>query len=247
MEAVKERVFQLLSLITLIAAWQALAWILDTPALPPPGEVAVRLWEFVIDARAFPPLASTLQSTVLGFLLAFATGILYGTAVYVYPRFGEIFSILFSVTMFAPTLILIFIGLIMLGHDNRWAVILITGIAVFPTIGVYIRDSLRDLDPEIRDMASSFKVNLGQRFRDVYLPYLVPSMLASGRIGFSMAWKVAFLTEVFGFPEGLGWRVRSAYSVYDVTSLLAWLTVFIIAILLIEQLTRMFERAVVKW
>lgn len=247
MEAVKERAIQLLSLVALVAAWQALAMILDTPALPPPAEVAVRFWEFVADASAFAPLASTLQSTIFGFLLAFTTGIVYGTAVYIYPRLGEVFSILFAATMFAPTLILIFIGLIMLGHDNRWAVVLITGIAVFPTITVYIRDALRDLDPEIHDMANSFKVKIGQRFRDVYLPYLVPPMLASGRIGFSMAWKVAFLTEVFGFPEGLGWRVRSAYSVYNVTSLLAWLTVFIIAILLIEQLTRMFERAIVKW
>ena len=72
-------------------------------------------------------------------------------------------------------------------------------------------------------------------------------MLASGRVAFSLAWKVAFLTEVFGYPEGLGWRVRNAYTVYDMTTLLAWLTVFIIAILMIEQLTRVVERGLVKW
>lgn len=247
MALVKEWSMQLLSLLTLILAWQLLALILDTRALPPPAEVAIELWTVILEGRALPPLFSTLQSTVTGFLLAFAVGILYGSAAHLSPRFGDMFSLLFQVTMFVPTLIVIFIGLIMLGHDNRWAVALIIVIAVFPTIAVYIRDALRDLDPDIHTMARSFKVGLGQRFRDVYLPYLVPPMLASGRIGFSMAWKVAFLTEVFGFPEGLGWRVRSAYSVYNVASLLSWLVVFIIAVLLIEQLTRMFERVVVKW
>jgi NitT/TauT family transport system permease protein len=72
-------------------------------------------------------------------------------------------------------------------------------------------------------------------------------MLAAGRIGFTLAWKVAFLSEIFGFPNGLGWQVRSSYQIYNVSALLGWLMLFILTLLAAEQLTRLVERRIVKW
>lgn len=247
MEMVKERSAQLLSLVVLIAAWQALAVVLDSRALPPPTEVWGTFWSLVSDGDAFGPLGSTLLSTALGFVVGFAAGMAYGVAAYLKPGFARMTAGLFNIALFAPTIILIFLGLIMLGHDSRLTVVLISGLVIFPNMAVYMRDALHNLDDDVREMAASFKVGLAQRVRDIYIPYLIPPMLAAGRIGFSLAWKVAFLTEAFGFPEGLGWQVRGSYRVYDMDGLLAWLTVFIIALLLVEQLTRMVERVVVKW
>lgn len=247
MAVFKERLAQALSLVALVAIWEALAWVLNSPALPPSSEVAGRLWALIVEGDAFSPLASTLLSTLLGFVLGFIAGLVYGILTYLKPWFGDLTSGLFRITLFAPTLILIFLGLIMLGHDSRLSVVLISGLVIFPNMGVYFRDTLTDLDHEVREMATSYKVGVAQRIRDVYIPYLIPPMLAAGRIGFSMAWKVAFLTEAFGFSSGLGWQVRNAYRVYDMELLLSWLVVFIIALLIVEQLTRVTERGVVKW
>ena len=96
-------------------------------------------------------------------------------------------------------------------------------------------------------MADSYRAGRVQRIRDVYLPYLVPPILAAARIGFSMSWKVILLSEVFGFSGGLGFQIRINYGIYDLVSLLAWLSIFVIALLAIEQLIRITERRVVKW
>lgn len=247
MEALKERGLQVLSLGLLLLAWLSLATVLDTEALPPPDLVAGVFWELVRNGEAFAPLFSTLQSTALGFAVGFMGGIAYGVLVHIFRRLGEILNGLFNVMLFMPTLILIFLGLVMFGHDNRLTVVLVIGFVVFPNVAVYVRDALGDVDDGVLAMARSYKVDTRQMVKDVYVPYLIPTMLGSGRIAFSLAWKVAFLTEVFGYPEGLGWRVRSAYTIYDMGTLIAWLSVFIVAILLIEQLTRMVERAVVRW
>lgn len=246
MEQTKERALQASSLVALVAVWQLLSRTLDISALPPPTQVAVVLYDLVADGSAFGPLASTLRRTALGFLLGFSAGVLYGILVYVSPRFQEVSRGLFNVVMFTPTLVIIFLGLIMLGRYDR-TVVLLVGFVISTNVGTYMRDALRDFDQDLVAMATSYKATLRQRVRAMYLPYLIPPMLAAGRIGFSLAWKAALLCEVFGFPEGLGWELRESYQIYDMPTLLAWLSLFIITLLVVEQLTRFAERSVVKW
>jgi NitT/TauT family transport system permease protein len=246
MEQTKERVFQASSLVALVAVWELLARALDVSALPPPTQVVVVLYDLLADGTAFGPLASTLRRTALGFLLGFGAGVLYGIVVYVYPRFGDVSRGLFDIAMFTPTLVIIFLGLIMLG-SNDYTVVILVGFVISTNVGTYMRDALRDFDQDLVGMAVSYKAALPQRVRAMYVPYLIPPMLAAGRIGFSLAWKVAFLCEVFGFPEGLGWELRASYQIYDMPTLLAWLSLFIITLLVVEQLTRFAERSVVRW
>jgi len=246
MERTKERVFQASSLVALVAVWELLARALDVSALPPPTQVVVVLYDLLADGTAFGPLASTLRRTVLGFLLGFGAGVLYGIVVYVYPRFGDVSRGLFDIAMFTPTLVIIFLGLIMLG-SNDYTVVILVGFVISTNVGTYMRGALRDFDQDLVGMAVSYQAALPQRVRAMYVPYLIPPMLAAGRIGFSLAWKVAFLCEVFGFPEGLGWELRASYQIYDMPTLLAWLSLFIITLLVVEQLTRFAERSVVRW
>lgn len=247
MERTKERSFQLLSLVGVVLVWELLAQIVDkSSVLPSPAEVAVVLADLVADGAAFVPLGSTLMRTTLGFLLGFTMGVVYGIAAYVYPRFEEASRWLFNIALFTPTLIVIYLALVMLGQNNLTVVVLI-GFVIATDVGVYMRDAFRDFDPDVVAMARSYKADLTQRIRDLYIPYLIPPMLAAGRIGFTLSWKVAFLAEVFGFSQGLGWQVRSSYTVYDIATLLAWLALFVITLLIVEQLTRFAERSVVKW
>lgn len=247
METAKEYGLQAFSLLLVVILWEWVSRTLGTTALPPPSSVAGEVIELFASQRVYGALWSTLLSTSLGFAVAFIGGIVYGIAAYAWPRVHDISTILFQAVLFAPTLILVFLALVMLGNDNRVAVVVVGGFVGFPFVGVYIRDALGDLDQDILNMAASFNVNPLQRIREIYLPYLAPPMLAAGRVGFSLVWKVTFLAEAFGFPEGLGWQVRSSYTTYDMGALLAWLVIFIGALLIIEQGTRMIERFTVEW
>ena len=160
--------------------------------------------------------------------------------------FDDLSKWLLQIAMFTPTLILIFLFLVIFGRTS-FTVILLIGLVVLPVVGTYIRDSLRDFDHELEGMAASYKAPLRQRVTEMYLPFLIPSMLAAARIGFTLSWKVGFLAEIFGFSNGLGWQVRTSYQIYDVAKLLAWLMLFIFTLLVIEQLMRYAERRVVKW
>ena len=69
----------------------------------------------------------------------------------------------------------------------------------------------------------------------------------ASRIAFSQSWKVVMLTEVFGMPRGLGYEIRSSYYIFDLPRMMAYLVVFIVALLVIEQGIRFMEHRIVKW
>ena len=72
-------------------------------------------------------------------------------------------------------------------------------------------------------------------------------MLAAARIGFSMSWKLIMLAEIFGSP-GVSASIRINYTVYDLTTLLRpWSSIFVLALLIIEQPPRVSERRLVVW
>ena len=96
-------------------------------------------------------------------------------------------------------------------------------------------------------MADSYRVPTRQRVLEVYLPFLIPPMLAASRIAFSQSWKVVMLSEVFGLPGGLGFQIRSAEDIGDPKRMMAYLIVFIVALLVIEQGIRIAEHRIVKW
>ena len=246
MERLKEHSAQVASLVVIILGWEIAARILDTSALPPASAAFATLADLVESGRAFGPLGSTLFRTAAGFALGFVLGCAYGISSALSRTFDELTKWLIQIAIFMPTLILIFFFLVALGRTNLTVIVLI-GLVVLPVVGTYVRDALRDFDAELDGMAASFKAPVRQRVTGMYLPFLIPSMLAAGRIGFTLAWKVAFLSEIFGFPDGLGWEVRSSYQIYDVAKLLAWLCLFILTLIAIEQLMRFAERRIVRW
>lgn len=246
MEAIKERGVQLLSLILLVLAWGAASLMVGTHILPPPTDVFPVAWEMVVSGAFAEPLFTSLYRLLLGFILVLSLGIAVGIASAQLVRFGIAAAPILTIIMSIPSLVIIFVAMIMLGQTDL-TIILIAGLIVFPFVAVPIRDAMKDIDQDILGMADSYKVSTLRKIVDVYIPYLVPPLLAASRIGFSLAWKMVVLSEVFGFASGIGWKISLAYFQYDLKDLIAWMVIFIVIILFIEQAIRIGERRVVKW
>lgn len=246
MEAIKERGVQLLSLILLVLAWAGASILVGEHILPPPTVVFPKAWEMVVTGIFAEPLFTSLFRLLLGFILAMSVGVALGIATAQLVKLGIASVTALTIIMSMPSLVIIFIAMIMLGQTDS-TLILVVGLLVFPFVAVPMRDAMRDMDQDILSMSDSFKVTNWRKILDVYIPYLIPPILASCRIGFSLSWKMVVLSEVFGFTSGIGWMISLAYWQYDLISLIAWLVIFIVVILFIEQIIRMSERKVVKW
>jgi ABC-type nitrate/sulfonate/bicarbonate transport system permease component len=242
----KERSLQAASLLLLLGVWMLLASIVGRDVLPGPPEAAESLWELLSSGRFLEPLGRSFVRVVLGFLLGFAVGVGYGIAAARSRRFERATLLLTLSLLFAPTLVVIFVGILLLGSNNA-AAVLIAGLLIFPELAIYITSVMRDMDQDIVAMADAFKVKTLDRVTGIYLPFLVPPMLSATRMGFAHAWKIVFLAEAFGLSGGLGFEVRQSYGIYDLSSVIAWLAIFIIVVLALEQLLRRVEHRFVRW
>lgn len=246
MEAIKERGLQLASLILLVLAWGGVSLIVGERIVPPPTDVFPVAWEMVASGFFAEHLLASLNRLLLGFILALLLGTAIGIASAQLIRLGIAAAAMITIIMTMPSLVIIFVAMIMLGQ-NDFTIVLIAGLIVFPFVSVPIRDAMKEIDRDILSMADSFKVSTLRKVVDVYIPYLVPPILSASRIGFSLAWKMVVLSEIFGFGSGIGWQISLKYFQYDLESLIAWLIIFVVIILFIEQIIRAGERKVVKW
>ena len=247
---VKDRGLQGLSLVALLFLWGLFSYVIGSfggrAVIPGPIEVAPRFALLITSGEFITPLLETLSRTALGFTVAFSMGMAIGIATSKLPTFRMITAPSMNVLLFAPTLVLIYLGTSMIGVGYT-TIAVIAGLVVAPNVSIYMRDVMSDFDPDLATMADSFKVPARQRVLEVYIPYLIPAILAASRIAFSQSWKVVMLTEVFGMPGGLGYAIRSSYYIFDLVRMMSYLVVFIVALLLIEQLIRVAEHRIVKW
>lgn len=246
MYEIRQRGIQLLSLVLLLTMWGVVSLVVGRGILPSPTEVFPVAWHIVISGDFAPPLFASLFRCFLGFTLSMLLGVTFGISSALFSRLRIASLPIFTIIMSVPSLVMIFALMMMLGQTN-FTIILVTGIIVFPFITIPIRDAMKEIDQDALSMADSFKAGNLRKALDIYIPYLLPSILATSRIGFSLSWKVVVLSEVFGFTSGIGWQISLNYFHYDITSLISWLVVFIAVILIFEQILRTAEQRVVRW
>jgi NitT/TauT family transport system permease protein len=242
----RERGTQAASVLILVGVWILVAELVGTHIIPGPWQVGPELWDLLQSGDFVDPLMRSLIRVTLGFSLAFVLGLVYGIVAGSSDRFAYASSAVVNILLLAPSLVVIFLGIIMLGATDLTAV-LVAGLLVSVPIGVYMRSVVQALDRDVLEMADSYKIGKIDRIRGIYLPYLIPPMLASTRTGITDAWKVILLIEVFGLAGGLGFEIRRSYFIYNLPLLFSWLVIIVIVLLVLEQLLRGGERAIVRW
>jgi NitT/TauT family transport system permease protein len=83
-------------------------------------------------------------------------------------------------------------------------------------------------------MCRVYRVDRPRLIKRVIIPTLMPFIMAATRIGFTVAWKVAVLTEVFGASTGIGYQMRYQFGIFSVRGIVAWALLFGIVMLVIE-------------
>jgi NitT/TauT family transport system permease protein len=192
-------------------------------------------------------MAGTLGRVISSFAIAMILGIIAGYVMgrsKTADRYADPWLI---VLINMPALVTIIFAYVWIGL-NETAAILAVAVNKLPNVIVIMREGARALDPQLDEMAKAFKFTRLTRARHVTLPQFAPYLAACSRTGLSIVWKIVLVVELIGRPNGVGFVLGSAFSLFDMAQILSYAISFIVLMLVIEAyLVQPLERRANRW
>jgi NitT/TauT family transport system permease protein len=231
----------------IIGVWDiASGTVMSDNLLVPPIAIVQEIGEIFRSGELWFHLSSTLKKIAIGFTLAFIVGTIVGL-VSQYRWWDAFFRDWTTATMTTPGLVYALVSGIIFGFSPIGPIFAIV-LASFSYVTVNVAEGMRALPKDLIDMGSAFRVRGAGTLRHVVIPHLAPYLFTGVRYGFSIAWKVTVLTEVFASNVGIGFTMRVQYQLFSMSGLLAWIAIFFILMLFLEKVVLQFiERRFFRW
>lgn len=214
--------------------------------LPGPTDVLTTFGELWSSGKVPGAFADTLTRIGIGFAIAFVVGTAVG--ILMQNRWlNGFFRDAVTVGVTTPGLIWALITAIIFGN-RPWGPLIAIVLTTFALISVNVAEGIKALPKDLVDMAKSFDVGVVKRNRQIVIPHLAPYIFTGVRFGFSIAWKVTVLTEVFSSSSGIGFEMRTASQLFRLPEFLTWILAFYVFALFLEKVVlEVIERRFFAW
>ncbi|WP_193614758.1 ABC transporter permease [Nocardioides lijunqiniae] len=234
------------ALVVAVLAWGIASAVVDDNIAPGPLEVLERVVDITVSGAALDNFASSIVKILAGFGLAMLAGLPIGFAMGRSRFLSSYFSMPLFVLGNVPGLTYAVFGLVIFGVGATGPIVVSALVAV-PFVAINVAEGVRSVDGKLLRMCQAFGRSPADVVRHVYLPAITAFVFVGVRYGFAMAWKVEALTEVFGARDGVGFMIRRAYQEFQVADMLAWTTLFVVAMVLIERGLAALESRLFAW
>jgi NitT/TauT family transport system permease protein len=235
------------SLLFLLAIWEAAAWFAHSRLFPGAGAVLATLVDEAMHGDLLHHLGATLARVAVAFALAMALGTAIGLAM---ARSRVIDTLLDSgvvLLLNLPALVIAVLLYVWLGLTEAAAIGAVT-LSKLPTVVVTLREGARTLDHDLTDMARSFHLGAWRTLRHVILPPLSPFFLVASRTGLALIWKIVLVVELLGRPDGIGYAIQVFFQLFDIRRLIAYTLAFVAVVIAVEWgILQPLERRLARW
>jgi NitT/TauT family transport system permease protein len=193
-------------LVIFLAAWQWGPGLLGIPTfiVPPLSMVAtefVRAWQ--VD-HLLLHTAVTITEVLAGFILGSLLGALFGYLLGMSPTAEFALSPYILALQIAPKVAFAPLFILWMGF-TVYPKILVAILIVFFPIMVNVLTAVRNVDPDLINLARAFKATRAQIFWKIEFPTSLPPMFAGLRIGATLAVVGVVVGELVGGNIGLGY------------------------------------------
>ncbi len=214
---------------------------------PSPLDVAGHMWVLATTGKLLSDLGKTLGRAAIAFVISMLIGCMLGIAFGRVRVIDRLFSTWLVVGLNLPAIVIAIVLYIWLGL-TEFALILAVIVNKVPLVVTTIREGVRSFSRDYDELGLAFRMPFGRRLRYIFVPQLMPFVLAASRTGLSLIWKIVLVFEVLGSDGGVGFRISVFFQFFDMQGILAYTAAFIIVVLILEYgIMRPLERGVLKW
>jgi NitT/TauT family transport system permease protein len=236
-----------ISLLLLLAVWEAAARLAQSRLFPGAGAVFETLAEEVTRGDLLHHLGVTLLRVAVAFTAAMVAGSAIGIAMGFARALDTLLDSWVVLFLNLPALVIAVLLYVWLGLTEAAAVGAVT-LSKLPTVVVTLREGTRALDRDLAEMARSFRIGAWRTLRHVVLPQLSPYFLVASRSGLALIWKIVLVVELLGRPDGIGYEIQIFFQLFDIRRLIAYALAFVAVVLAIDWgILLPLERRLARW
>lgn len=231
----------------LLVLWQAAAMQFPYRLFPSPLEVAAEIVNLTLNGKLLPDMGKTLIRAAIAFGVAMVLGTALGIVLGRVRWVDRLFSVWVVVALNLPAIVVAIVIYIWLGL-TEFALVLAVIINKLPLVVTTIREGVRSFSFDYDELGAAFRIPFWRRLRLIFVPQLMPFVLASARTGLSLIWKIVLVFEILGSDGGVGFRIGVFFQFFDIRGILAYTSAFVLVVMAIEYgILRPAEQHILRW
>ncbi|MDR2494867.1 MAG: ATP-binding cassette domain-containing protein [Spirochaetaceae bacterium] len=213
----------------LLLLWELGARLAGSDLLFPGPLPVIRRFIRVSQSPAFfPALFHSFARVVLGIGAAVPLGVALGIVSGLHKTARAFFQPFLTVIAAVPVMSVILIAFLALGAERTPA--FTAFLMVFPVATASALEGVASIDRGLREVFRVFSLPRTDRIAYLYIPGIMPFILAALRSGLSLCWKVVAAAEVLVQPvRGLGTDMQRAKAHLETPELFAWTLAVVLA------------------
>ena len=184
---------------------------------------------------------------MLAFAIAYVIGTVLGVVAGRKPAFFDFMTPAVWIAFSVPSVVWVFLFLLVFGISN---LVPIMALVVLLSAPVFLgaAEGTKATNKDLVAMADAYHVRGWRRLVSVYLPSIVPFLLANARVSFALAVRIVIIAEVVGLPDGVGLVVRYWADRLYMAPVVAWgLVLATVGLVVDRYIIGYFERRTRRW
>jgi NitT/TauT family transport system permease protein len=238
--------YRLVVLLVVGVVWEVYATGAHSLLIPTFTETVVGIGTLIVTPRTWEAFAISNQALVLGFAVSLLFGILMGLAAARFRSIEAFSDPYVSILLVTPMAALIPILLMSLGIGLASRVFLVVAFSI-PVIIVNTRAGVRQVDPSLIEMATSFGAAERQIWRRILLPGAMPAIMTGVRLGLGRAVTAMVIIELLMVSVGIGGLILNFRGKFQAELLYGVVILVVLEALVLVSIVRLVERRLMPW
>lgn len=245
----KKITFSIIGFLLLILIWFVIAEIIGEKVLVFPGPIETfnYLRNLLITKSTYFSILNSLWKMLVGYLISIILALFFGTIAGLFNNFYLIFKPFITTLKTIPTACLLFLFIVMIGFAN--APIFVVILVAFPILYEAVVGGITNIPKNINDAISLDGGNNLLNVIKIKIPLAFNYILVGIASSFALAFKVEIMSEVLSgatiYGIGTSLKYVQANDV-NMAGILAWGTIAILILLVIELLSNLIKKKLIK-
>lgn len=203
--------------------------------LPSPGETLKRFAQLLTQSESWAIVGLSMARIMSGYLLGVLCGVLLGALTARVPFADALLAPLRSVVKATPVTSFILLALLWLTSEA--VPLFISFLMVLPVVWASTLDAALHTDRQLLEMARVFRLGRLKTLTKIYVPSVLPQLLAACATALGFAWKSGVAAEIIALPKrSIGYRLYEAKLAIETVDLFAWTLLIVLLSMLLETL-----------